>query len=405
MPVMQCAGVQPCNRMISVSAAPGGNPVARSDPEGYASEWALCPRCGGYTCDRCLARQRGACRCGTGVRLLSEPERIQVAQDLMRGAKPVPPSAVAVAQVAPSRAPQQQGPAISADQQAAMLPQILFDLGRRIDGELAQNNRERGRATAALASALMAASGRDVAPQHIPWIMSFGESFYRWGFFAEGAEFWKGVFQHFDRHNATGSDPGLRTMATAGCFQILAGMLNDKPDIAQHILTMAEKIYGPAHVLVKDARARLPPAPPAFGAPAAPPPLDMRPAPSRASAAAASLDAPTKLALWVTLAFLDIAASDGQVGNDEYLVWKKTMATMELPDVWSRFGTEGLIQMLKKGVLQELSMEFATLDANARLRMVQILHGFVMADGKAEPGELATMKEIGSWLGLKLNFE
>jgi hypothetical protein len=398
--------------LISVSAVPGGNPVAKSDPEGYASEWTLCPKCGGYTCDRCLSRQRGACRCGTGVRLLSEPEQINIAESLMRGTRPVPPSAVAVARVNPPAGAQPQhqqhqqqgGPAASPGQQAAMLPQILFDLGRRIDGELAQNNRDRGRATAALAGSLMAASGRDVAPEHIPWLMSFGESFFRWGFAAEGAEYWKGIYQHFDRHNATGTEHAARAIATAGCFQVLGGLLNDKPQVAQQILGMAQKVYGPEHVLVKEVRSRLG-APASFGAPpAAPPALDMRPVAPRASSATAALDASTKLALWVTLAFLDIAASDGQVGNDEYLVWKKTMANMELPDVWGRFGTEGLVNLLKKGVLQELSVEFASLEVNTKLKMVQILHSFVMADGKAEARELASMRDIGSWLGLKLEF-
>lgn len=283
-----------------------------------------------------------------------------------------------------------------------MLPQILYDLGRRIEGEFSQNNRDRGRATAALAGSLMATSGRDVSPEHIPWLMSFGESFFRWGCFAEGAEYWKGIYQHFDRHGAATSEAGTRAIATAGCFQVLGGLVDGKSQVASQILALAQKAYGPDHVLVKETRARVS-APASFGAPA-PPPLDMKPAAPRASSATASFDASTKLALWVTLAFLDIAASDGNVGNDEYLVWKKTMANMELPDVWGRFGTEGLIGLLKKGVLQELSVEFASLEVNTKLKMVQILHSFVMADGKAEPRELAAMRDIGSWLGLKLEF-
>lgn len=393
MPVMSCSGVHPCQRLISISAVPGGNPVAKSDPEGYASHWALCAKCGGYTCDRCLSRQQGRCKCGTGVRLLSEPEQIRVAQDMSRGVKPTAPAPVAAQAAGPS----------AGGSQAAALPQILFDLGRRIDGELAQGNRDRAGATASLAASMMSTLGRDAQVEHVPWLMSFGESFFRWRCFAEGADYWKGLFQHFERHNATGTDAGVRVVATAGCFQILGGQMPGNSQLAQQVMGLAQRVFGPDHPLVREALSRVNMAGANYGA-SAPPPVDMRPSAPRTSSATAGLDGSTKLAIWVTLAFLDIAAADGKVGDDEYLVWKRTMARMELPDVWGRFGTDGLVNLLKRGVLQELSVEFATLDTETKLRMIQILHGFVMADGKAEPRELQAMQEIGSWLGLSVKF-
>ncbi|MCC6526269.1 MAG: hypothetical protein IT373_26720 [Polyangiaceae bacterium] len=79
MPVFGCSGTQPCDRMISVSAVPGGNPAALADPEGYANVWTFCPSCKAYTCDRCLPKQQNRCRCGAPARLFTEAERIQMA--------------------------------------------------------------------------------------------------------------------------------------------------------------------------------------------------------------------------------------------------------------------------------------------------------------------------------------
>ena len=42
--------------MISVSAVPGGNPVALADPEGWALEYGRCPTCNAHYCDRCIAK-------------------------------------------------------------------------------------------------------------------------------------------------------------------------------------------------------------------------------------------------------------------------------------------------------------------------------------------------------------
>jgi hypothetical protein len=42
--------------MVSVSAVPGGNPVAKDDPENWAMEYGRCPTCNAHWCDRCLAK-------------------------------------------------------------------------------------------------------------------------------------------------------------------------------------------------------------------------------------------------------------------------------------------------------------------------------------------------------------
>lgn len=58
MPVLKCAG-ENCPRLISVSAIPGGNPVALSNPEMWATIHFECASCGKPYCDRCVKKSSG----------------------------------------------------------------------------------------------------------------------------------------------------------------------------------------------------------------------------------------------------------------------------------------------------------------------------------------------------------
>jgi uncharacterized tellurite resistance protein B-like protein len=419
MPVMQCSGAQACQRLISISAVPGGNPAAKADPEGYASEWARCSGCGSYTCDRCLSRQASRCVCGAHVRLLSEPERIAIATAMMHNRPVAAPQAAPQHQGPPQhrgppqhQGPPQQGPVSRGGPMSAPggqpptpgppLPAVLADLGQQLDGELSRGNQQRAAAMSALAATLMATQGPTSPPGHLAWLMSFGESFYRWRFYADGAEYWKGIYQLIHRLGRGESDEGIRAVATAGCFQVLGGLLAPNTPQAKQVLSLAERAFGAGHVLVRDVASKVGAVPPASGAGwgGGAPPVNMGAAPPRASSGAAALDPSSRLGLWVTLAFFDIAAADGKVADAEYLAWKNTMAKMKLPDVWERFGAQGIVDMLKRGVLQELSAEFASLPQDTRVQMLNVLVEFMMADGKMEPEEAAAVRRIGGWIGL-----
>ncbi|MGP4028272.1 tetratricopeptide repeat protein [Actinomadura sp. 3N407] len=50
--LLGCSGWA-CTRLISVSKVPGGNPVARNDPEGFAIDFMICEDCHSNFCDRC----------------------------------------------------------------------------------------------------------------------------------------------------------------------------------------------------------------------------------------------------------------------------------------------------------------------------------------------------------------
>ncbi|MEW6130413.1 MAG: hypothetical protein AB1757_25490 [Acidobacteriota bacterium] len=66
MPVYYCAGA--CQRLISVSTIPGGNPVAQNDPEHWATEYVNCSQCGAFYCTTCAAHKQVCC----AVELLPE---------------------------------------------------------------------------------------------------------------------------------------------------------------------------------------------------------------------------------------------------------------------------------------------------------------------------------------------
>lgn len=65
MPVSFC---QSCSRWISISRLPGGNPMAREDPERWATSYATCDVCHHTYCDRCVENAAGKCP-GCGKRL------------------------------------------------------------------------------------------------------------------------------------------------------------------------------------------------------------------------------------------------------------------------------------------------------------------------------------------------
>ena len=72
MAVRFCAG-DGCRRMLSISVIPGGNPVARADPEHFAVDFLTCTLCRSGFCDRCLPAEspfhklRACPKCGADL--------------------------------------------------------------------------------------------------------------------------------------------------------------------------------------------------------------------------------------------------------------------------------------------------------------------------------------------------
>jgi hypothetical protein len=92
MPVFYCNGPE-CQRMISVSAIPGGNPTALAEPEKFAVVHQRCSSCGQRFCDRCLENddrlRTGSCA-ACGAKLAEPPQdeamRIMLGQQSAEGA-------------------------------------------------------------------------------------------------------------------------------------------------------------------------------------------------------------------------------------------------------------------------------------------------------------------------------
>lgn len=379
MPVYYCAGTSGCQRLISVTSVPGGNPMALGDPEGYASVWTLCS-CGSFTCDRCLGKQLGHCKCGAAARLYSEAERIAIAQ----GGPPIP------ARVAVAPPPPQPPPP---------LRQVLEDLVAQTDGELASHQHERARSLAALAATLMVSQGASAPISDLYAFAHVGEQFYRWRFFVEGAQYWKGLYQVADAAGQGQTDDAFRIMASAAAFQVLSGEVTAASPNADNTAAFVASVFGPTHVVTRDVQARLglaaqPPAP-------AEPPVIASPAAPATAAATAAFDPATKNALWVTLAFLEIAMADGKLKDEEWQAWRRTMEKLRLPNVYESIGAEGLQRMMQQGVLAQLSSELmARLPIDRRGELAEILLEFVVADGKIDPGETDALDRITGWLGV-----
>lgn len=64
-----------CNRLISISAIPGGNPVAMENPDIMAMNYAKCEHCGYIHCDRCVEKNNDCCpNCGNEVTIQGPPQ-------------------------------------------------------------------------------------------------------------------------------------------------------------------------------------------------------------------------------------------------------------------------------------------------------------------------------------------
>ncbi|MBI4955007.1 MAG: TerB family tellurite resistance protein [Myxococcales bacterium] len=281
---------------------------------------------------------------------------------------------------------------------------LLEGVGAQIDDDVERGGSGRTAALGGLAATMMGAQGASAPSTDLPWLLWYGESFYRWQLFAEGAEYWKGIYQFLKRLGKAEGDEALRAVAIGGAFQVLSGEVAPGAPHAPKLFRFVREVLGGAHPLTKDVYEKLGPSVLASAAPSAmelaAAPVELSPSQPRLAPELAALDPATQRALWVTLAFLDVAASDGKVGEDEYLVWKRTMARLALPDVWAAYGAEGLYALLGRGALEELSRAFATLPREERGRLGGVLVEVMMADGRVEPREVAAVRRISGWLGV-----
>ena len=374
MRVVPCSGQTPCSRLVSISQVAGGNPVARENPDAYAVDWTRCT-CGAFTCDRCLAAQGGKCTCGAAAALLSDAEKIAIA---LGGPPPAP--------------------------EATPIQPRLDGIARAIEEERAKGNHDRARALGALAATVVETQGASAPDDELAGIAAWGERFHEWAIPAEGARYAKATLQLLAlRGRGPTSAEGQRAAALAGAFDALAGALDASSPYAYASLQAAKSALGDAHPIARAAQDKLGTVAPPPNAPhGAPPPNLAPPAPEPASRRA-GFDGVTGLAVWITLAFLEIAMADGVIDESEHAAYARAIERAGLPDAWARFGRPALEEMSKKGMLQELSMEYAGLPLEVRTKMAEALVEFMMADGKIDPGEVESIRRITGWLGVSIS--
>ena len=77
--ILNCSGWG-CQRLISISQVPGGNPVALQEPDVWAIEFSVCEDCKRPLCDRCTGK-RGSAHCpecsGSLVDGMRQRERVR----------------------------------------------------------------------------------------------------------------------------------------------------------------------------------------------------------------------------------------------------------------------------------------------------------------------------------------
>lgn len=78
MAVLQCGG---CDRFISMSAVPGGNPVALADPERWSVTRTDCAGCNRSLCDRCAPKSARHCPLCRAAFAQAAPARATAADD------------------------------------------------------------------------------------------------------------------------------------------------------------------------------------------------------------------------------------------------------------------------------------------------------------------------------------
>ncbi len=331
----------------------------------------------------------------------------------------------------------------------------LLDLGQRIDADLAAGARDRAEANAELGIAAVGQWQAHLPVDQLAPYMTWGEQFFRWGLYDAGGEYWKALFRIFAHHNLTEEPAARHALLIAACFQLMGGTIPAGSDQARHVVHSAQASLGATHPLVlqisplggtaPSAPAPAPnyPAPPSYAAPssAAPPPMGS-PAPYNMSSSISvnqgagyggsqggfaqvpaqppqavppiptdprqysdpfppGLSAREQLALWLTLAFLEIANADGVVTATEHQAFMDIMKRMSVADLSGQFDLSRCHQLRADGSFARMTAYCAhSMDLGTRNRMVPMLLQLVSADGDIDSRELDAVKRIATWLGV-----
>lgn len=72
MTIIGCHG---CHMCISISIMPGGNPLAKANPDKFTIKYGRCGRCGRTYCDKCIMSKHNKCPgCGRSIEIVGPSE-------------------------------------------------------------------------------------------------------------------------------------------------------------------------------------------------------------------------------------------------------------------------------------------------------------------------------------------
>src|SRR5262249_21310397 len=126
---------------------------------------------------------------------------------------------------------------------------MLEGVEQQIEADLALGRREKVRALCGLAATIMATQGQNAPEGELPWLVGFGENFYRGGHFYGGHQYWSALHELVKKHRRDKSDEGAVSLAGALAFQVLSGALPPSSPPAPAVLALVSKTLGPGHVL------------------------------------------------------------------------------------------------------------------------------------------------------------
>ncbi len=129
----------------------------------------------------------------------------------------------------------------------ALIAGNLDKLGGDVDAEYARRKPEQARAQAANITSILRAYGHLTERAELERLLAFGENFYRWGFHAEGVDYWKEACEITLRLAGLDSPEMDRALTMMGASQVLAGQLGVETSSLGEVLARLIVRFGHDH--------------------------------------------------------------------------------------------------------------------------------------------------------------
>jgi hypothetical protein len=106
-----------------------------------------------------------------------------------------------------------------------------------------------------------------------------------------------------------------------------------------------------------------------------------------------------QFSLWLTLAYLSVAASDQSLDDREHAIWRDIIVRWQLPDLWAK-DTKAILKRFQSGELSQLSEALSSRPEAQRQVLYEAIEPVASADGVVETAEKAALMVLQAELGL-----